>query len=66
MPANQIVDVDVHADLRILLQIADMRMVLVGRAVDEVQFALAQQHGGIADRRIFSDAALETRRAVRR
>ncbi len=41
---TRLIDVDVHADVGVLLQVADMRMVGVGRAVDEPQFALGQQH----------------------
>ena len=62
--ADQIVDVDVDADVRVLLQVADMGVVGVGAAVDQAQFALAQHRGGIADVRILGDAALEARRAA--
>ena len=37
MPAHQMVDVDVHADIGILLQIADMGVVGIGAAIDQPQ-----------------------------
>ena len=40
MPAHQVVDVDVHADIGVLLQVADMGVVGVGAAVDQPQLAL--------------------------
>ena len=61
--ADQLVDVDVHADIGILLQVADMGVVVIGAAIDQAQFAFAQDHGDVADARIVGDAALETRRA---
>ncbi len=64
MPAHQLVDVDVHADFGVLLQVADMRMVGVGRAIDQPQLALGEQQRAVADVRIFHDAALELRRAA--
>ena len=64
MPAHQLVDVDVNADLGILLQVADMRMIGIGRAVDQPQFALGEQQRAVADIWIFHDAALEARRAA--
>ncbi len=39
MAADQLVDVDVDGDVRILLQIADMGAVGVGIAVNQPQFA---------------------------
>ena len=62
--ADQMIDVDVHADIGVLLQVTDKGVIGVGLAVDEAQFALGQQHGGIADARVIGDAALEARRAV--
>ena len=35
----------------VLLQVADMGVIGVGDAVDQAQFALRQQHGGVADSR---------------
>ena len=59
-----VVDIDVHGDVGILLQVADVGMVGVGRAVDQAQLALAEQQRGVADVRIFDDAALEHGRAA--
>ena len=39
---TRLVDVDVHADIGVLLQVADMRMVGVGCAIDQAQLALAR------------------------
>ena len=61
--AHQLVDVDVDVDVRILLQVADMGAIGIGRAVDQLQLAFAEQHGAVADIGIFRDAALEARRA---
>src|ERR1019366_9412084 len=63
MPAYQLVDVDVHADIGVLLQVADMGMVVIGAAVDQPQFLIAEQQRAVADVRILHDAALETCRA---
>ena len=63
MPAHQLVDVDVHADISVLLQVADMGMVVIGAAVDQPQFILAEQQRAVADVRILHDAALEACRA---
>ncbi len=41
-----------------------MGMVGIGGAVDQAQFAFAQEHGAVADVRIFGDAALEARAPV--
>ena len=60
MAADQIVDIDVHADVGILLQVADMGVIAVGAAVDQAKLAFAEQHGVVADGRILGDAALET------
>ncbi len=62
MPADQIVDVDMHADLGILLQIADMGAVVVDAAVDHAQFLLGHQDRAVADPRIIVDAALKLHR----
>ena len=40
MPAHQMVDVDVHADVRILLQVADMGVVCICVAIDQPQLIL--------------------------
>ena len=58
--AHQMVDVDVDADIGILLQVADMGVVAIGRAIDQAQLALAQKGGRVADVGIFGHAALET------
>src|SRR5664280_802960 len=63
MPAHQLVDVDVHADIGVLLQVADMGMVVIGAAVDQPQFLIAEQQRAVADVRILHDAALEACRA---
>ena len=59
MAAHQMVDVDVHPDVGVLLQIADMGVVAVGGAVDHGEFGIAEQLGAVADVRVFGDAALE-------
>src|SRR5580692_4189453 len=64
MPADQIVDVDMDADLCVLLQIADMRAIAIGGAIDHAQFAFAHQDRAIADVGIVVYAALEMRRAA--
>ena len=58
---TRLVDVDVHADFGVLLQVADMRMVGIGRAVDQAQLARGELQRAVADVRIFHDAALEVR-----
>ena len=64
MPAHQLVDVDVHADIGVLLQVADMGMVGIGAAVHQPQLARGEQQRAVADVGIFHDAALEARRAI--
>ncbi len=64
MAAHQLFDVDVYADIGILLQVADMRMVGIGHAIDQSQFAFGEQQRVVADIRIFHDAAFEADRAA--
>ena len=63
--ADQIVDIDVNANIRVLLQVADMGVVGIGGAIDQAQFALAEHRSAVADVGIFGDAALKTRCAAR-
>ena len=42
MPAHQLIDVDVDGDIRILLQVADMGAIGVGRAIDQPQHVLGE------------------------
>ena len=64
MPAHQIIDVDVHTDVRVLLQIADMRAISIGPAIDEPQHVLGEHQGGVADIRILRETSLEAQRTV--
>jgi len=53
------IDVNLDGSGRILLQRADIRRPGAGAVVDQPQLAVAHQHRGLADHRIFGDAALE-------
>ena len=64
MLAQHFVDVDVGADGRVLLQVADVDRVRAGDVVDQPQLVADDQRGRIADRRIVGDAALEIVLAV--
>ena len=64
MLAQHVVDVDVGADRRVLLQVADVDRVGARDVVDQPQLVARDQRGRIADRRIVGDAALEVVRAV--
>ena len=57
--AHQLLDVDLRRDGRVLLQHADIGRLAAPAAVDQPELAVAHQHRGLADRRIFGDAALE-------
>ncbi len=64
VPAHQLVDIDADGDVRVLLEVADMGAVFVGRTVDHAQLALGQELRAVADIGIFGDAALEAAGAV--
>ena len=57
--ADELLDVDLRRDRMVLLQGADVRRLGGGAVVDQPQLAIAHQHRGLADHRIFGDAALE-------
>ena len=56
---DELLDVDLGGNGRVLLQRADVRRPGTGAVVDQPQLAVAHQHRGLADHRIFGDAALE-------
>ena len=62
--ADQIVDVDMNADILVLLQVTDMGVVGIGGAIDHAQFTLAEHGRAIADVGIFGDTALKARCAT--
>ncbi len=62
--ADQIVDVDMHRDVGVLLQVADMGAIVVGKAVDGAQVVFGHELGAVADIGIVGDAALEVLAAV--
>ena len=64
MPAHQMINVDVHGDIRILLQLADMSAIRIGRAIDQPQHILGEHQCAVTDVRIFREAALEAQGAA--
>jgi len=64
MPAQQLVHVNIGGQCCILLQPADVDRVISIRAVHDAQLVAAYGHDGIADQRIFGNAAQKVRRAT--
>ena len=62
MSADELLDVDLHAHVRILLQMSDVDAVAIVGAVNHAQFRFRQQNRGVANVGILQDAALELRR----
>ena len=61
MPTDQIVDIDVDADILVLLKIADVRTIACRAAVDQSQLGFIHQERAVADLRVVVDAALKAR-----
>ena len=59
MLAHHVVDIDVGGDRGVLLQRADVDRAGAGHVEDQPQLALRDEADGVADHRIFGDAALE-------
>ena len=64
--AHHVVDIDVGGDRGVLLQRADVDRAGAGHVEDQPQLALRDHLDGVADHRIFGDAALEEVAALAR
>ena len=63
MAAHQMINIEMNANVRVLLQIANMSAISISRTIDEPQHVLGKHQRGITDIRIFRKASLETQGA---